>query len=284
MLVLSIDATNLVPVLFCEENWMPAETPTERTAQASRPSAAAFRSPTLLSMHAAGWLLLICMWLPVNRGCNGAVMTPIEQLQLNSPYSLVDLLGDLWILGSYGNGLLAASILAASALWRSERLWWNATLIQGFATFCLSAAAIVVLGVNEPDPKSVVTNLLVYFVPWILSLTWIATALYRGQRQAAWARLQHSWALVGAFGLQLRCIFSTELFYGYWLSLIGFAALLLAVEFARYRMAHDLWDPTLLPVKPQVSLRKFLAWTTFSAVVIAYYQSIQPLLNWLFPD
>lgn len=242
------------------------------------------RSPTIISMQSAGWLLLLCMWLPINRGCGGTINKPIEQLDFSSPYNFLDLLGDLWILGSYGNGLLAASLLAASALWRSEQLWWSSTLLQLLAAVSLSTAAIVLMFVNESEPKQVVTNVLLYLVPWLLSLTWIATALRNGQRQSAWARLQHTWTLVGAFGLQLQCIFSTEILYGYWLSLIAFAALILAVEFARHRMVHDLWERNQPAFTPRFSLRKIFLWTTFSAAVIIYCQSIQPVLDWLFPE
>ena len=47
------------------------------------------KSPTVLSLQVSGWLLFICLWLPLCRGCGGTIETPISALKLDSITTLL---------------------------------------------------------------------------------------------------------------------------------------------------------------------------------------------------
>ena len=245
---------------------------------------AGLRSPSILGMQAAGWLVLASMWLPVNRGCGGTIRRPIEQLNVSLPVTVSEVTGYLWFLASYGNGLLVAMLLSLSAFWCSERLWWRSFIAQGYCTVALCVTTLVLILRPFDDAKEITQRLLTVGPPMVLSICWIRGAIIHGQRQAAWARLQHCWTLVAFIMLNLQCIFSTELLYGYWLSIVGFALLTFFIEFARYRMQHDLWDRSLPAARPQFSVRSLFFWTTFCALTIGYFSAIEHLIDWLFPS
>jgi len=84
---------------------------------------AGLKSPTVISLHLAGWLVFICLGLPLCRGCGGTVQTPIDALNLDSTTNFGDLISIAILLGSYGNGLLTAILVSVAAWMVSERLW-----------------------------------------------------------------------------------------------------------------------------------------------------------------
>jgi hypothetical protein len=60
--------------------------------------------------------------------------------------------------------------------------------------------------------------------------------------------------------------------------------MVVAVELARLRMVHDLWDASHRVERPQFTLRSAFLWITFVPLVIGYYQAIGPFVSWLFPE
>ncbi len=245
---------------------------------------AGLRSPTILGMQAAGWVVLACLWLPINRGCNGSITRPVENLRLNPPIQMADIVLLGWMIGCYGNGLMAAMLLALSVIWCGETLWWRAFIAQ---LTCAGGLCLMTLALNlnpSNHAKELTQNLLVLVPPMILSWSWIGLAMRYRQRQSAWARLQHSWTLVGLVMLQLQSLFSTKILYGYWVSIVGFVGLTFSIELARLRMKHDLWDRSAPALRPQFTIRGIFFWTTFCALVVGYYGAIGPILSWMFPE
>ncbi len=54
------------------------------------------------------------------------------------------------------------------------------------------------------------------------------------------------------------------------------------VEIAKHRMAHDLWDPSVPVTKPKFTIQKIFIWTTLLAVTIAYFQSIDRVVDYFY--
>jgi hypothetical protein len=240
-------------------------------------------SPSILGTQGAGWLIFLCMWLPVNRGCGGTINRPIEQIRFSGSLSISDWLGNVWFLGSYANGLVAACLLALSAVWCSERLWWRSFVVQFASALFLCILALTLSLLRNSQPRYLVESALVWLPPLLLSIGWISAAIRRNHRQVAWARLQHSWTIVGLFTLQVQCLFSTTLLYGYWLTVFGFALQIFYVEVARLRMTHDLWDASQPVGKLQFSMRNLFFWMTFTAIALGYYFALGPAIDWLVP-
>ncbi len=244
---------------------------------------AGFKSPTIISLQLAGWLVFICLWLPLCRGCGGAAdKIPIHSLQPISVTDLAGLFSNFMLLGSYCNGLMVAFFICVTAWFKSERLWRIFFLSQ----FCITATvAVIVLTfgtAQSPNLESLVRTIL-GTVPALLGvLIWIGIAIGRNDFPTAWARLQHAWTIAAFFFIHLMTLFQGSVRYGYWLTMIGLGGLVVAVELARYRMQHDLWDASKRVVKPQFSIRSILFWTAFFPVVFSYYRSIEPFCNWLF--
>ena len=239
-------------------------------------------SPTIVSLQLAGWLLFICLWLPLCRGCGGSDKIPINSLQ---PISLTDVSGlfsNLIVLGSYSNGLIVALAMCIAAWFASERLWKVFFLTQ-FIITAVGGVVVVAFGiVHSSNGKELVESSLGAIPPLVGFLIWVGIAIRRRQFPIAWARLQHAWTIVALFFVHLSMLFQGTVLYGYWLTMIGLGGLVIAVELAKYRMAHDLWLATKPVERPQFSIRRILVWTAFFPFVFSYYRAIDPFCNWLF--
>ena len=244
---------------------------------------AGLKSPTVISLQLAGWLVFICLWLPLCRGCGGAAdKIPIDTLQPISITDVAGLFSNFMLLGSYCNGLIVAFSMCVTAWFRSERLW-RVFFLSQFSLIATIAVTALAFGIAQsPNSKSLVETILGE-VPAILGvLIWIGIAIRRNEFPTAWARLQHVWTIVAFFFVHLMMLFQGSARYGYWLTMIGLGGLVIAVELARYRMQHDLWDASTRVVKPQFSIRSILFWTAFFPIVFSYYRSIETFCDWLY--
>jgi hypothetical protein len=255
---------------------LPAQRPPK-----SKPAGIA--SPTIISLHSAGWLLLLCLFLPVCKSCNGTVERPIDALVVSSPMSTADILYCVTLLSVYGNGVLVAVLLTISAWLLSPVLWWRTFLVQ-FALTMTIGSVIVGKSVTEATGSDRLEAVLTFAPPLLAGGLWIGSAIRRRAQEIAWARLQHTWTIGAFLHLQLLCIFNVELLSGYWLTLAALAGMVFAVELGRHRLQHDLWDANRPASRPQFTLRKVFWWMTFFPLVFGYYQSIEPFAKWLYGE
>lgn len=240
-------------------------------------------SPTVLSLKLAGWLVFICLWLPLCRGCGGGPdLVPINVIQL-VPIEPEKVFGSCLLLVSYSNGLLVALSVCVATLLHSEKIWKRFFLSQLILSLSVSAAMIGAAMVTSDSPRALLETMLGSIPAWLGVTAWIGGAILRQDYTTAWARLQHTWTIIAYFYIHLLMIFQGQVRYGYWVTLTGLACQVIAVEVARHRMKHDLWDASSAVVRPQFSIRNILFWTAFFPIVLTYYQAIAPFCNWLFP-
>ena len=239
-------------------------------------------SPTIMSLKLAGGLVFICLWLPLCRGCNGgADVIPIKEVQF-VPIEPEKVLGSSLILTSYSNGLLVAISVSIAALLRSEKIWKWFFLSQLILTLGGSAAMIVGAMVYSDSTRDLLETMLSSIPAWFAVVAWIGGAIRRPDYPTAWSRLQHTWTMITFFFMHLLMILQGQARYGYWLTIAGLICQVIAVEVARHRMKHDLWDTSSKVVRPQFSIRNILFWTAFFPTVLTYYQTITPFCDWLF--
>ena len=164
-------------------------------------------SPTIISLQLAGWLIFICLWLPLCRGCGGSDKIPIDSLQ---PFTFTDvgeLFSKLMVLGSYNNGLIVAFAMCAAAWFASERLWKVFFLTQ-FIITAVGGVVVVALGiVHSSNGKQMVESSLGAIPPLVGFLIWVGIAIRSKQFQIAWARLQHAWTIVALFFVHWSMLF-----------------------------------------------------------------------------
>lgn len=240
------------------------------------------RSPTVISLQLAGWLVFICLWLPLGRGCGGTVHTPIDALRLDSITSFGELISIFILLGSYSNGLLTAILVSIAAWLVSEKLWRYTFIAQFLISLSIGIVIVVLMLWHSGSAKELLENCLSSFPVLFGFGLWVGLAMKRKEFQIAWARLQHGWTIAALFYVHLLMLFKSAAMYGYWLTLIGLGGMVIAVELGRYRMQHDLWDASQCVVRPQFTIRRILIWTAFFPIVFSYYRAIEPFCNWLF--
>ena len=243
---------------------------------------AGLKSPTVISLQLAGLLVFLCLWLPLCRGCSGTTKIPIESLNVGSQTNVGDWLFDFMLLGSYGNGLLVALLISVTAWFANERLWKLFFLTQFGVTLSIGVALVAYSLWRCTDLKTLLETTLSALPPLLGFSIWVGLAIQRRAFQSAWARLQHSWTIAALFFVHLLILFQGSALYGYWLTLIGLVGMLVAVELARLRMQHDLWDASQRVLRPQFSIRSILIWTALFPIVFGYYRAIEPLCNWIF--
>ena len=248
----------------------------------SKDQPAGLKSPTVISLHLAGWLVFICLWLPLCRGCGGTVQTPIDALNLDSTTNFGDLISIAILLGSYGNGLLTAILVSVAAWMVSERLWRFTFIAQYLISLSIGSVLVVLMLWHSDSAKELLVNCL-FSCPVLVGVgLWVGLAMKRQEFPVAWARLQHVWTIAALFYVFLLMLFKSAAMYGFWLTLIGLGGMVIAVELARYRMQHELWDASQSVVRPQFTIRRILIWTAFFPIVFSYYRAIEPFCNWFF--
>jgi len=244
---------------------------------------AGLMSPTVVSMQLAGWLVFACLWLPLCNGCSGGVVkTPIDFFKPITIGYLDELFLNTLLLGSYCNGLLVAISIGIVAWFASERLWRLFFYAQFGVTFTMATVMVVIGLARTTDRRNLLENFL-FTVPTLLAISfWIVRAIRRKDFQRAWARVQHAWTITAIFMIHMMILFEGSVLYGYWVTLVGQASLVIAVEIATYRMKHDLWDASQKVTRPQFAIRNILAWTAFFPLAFSYFQAIDPVCNWFF--
>lgn len=250
--------------------------------QTDRPAGA--RSPTVIGLHAAGWLLLLCLFLPVCRGCNGAIVRPSDGLVLTPPVHVADVVGCVALLAVYGNGVCIAVLITISGCLRSPTFWWRSFVVQAAISACIGLTIVGAVLVTSHTPKAWLQQSLVFVPPLVGGITWVGLAFRYADPEQAWARVQHIWTIGAWLNLNLHCILSGALLFGYWVTLFALAGQLFAVELARHRMRHDLWDASHPTRRPQFTLGSLLAWMTILPLIFGYYQAVEPIVEWFFPE
>ena len=257
------------------------------TGPTSVPLPRGLKSPTVVSMQLAGWMLVACLFLPLCRSCGGSVLRPVEVIStsLSAPGHISSVFDGVTLLAVYCNGALAASVLAISAYRRNPAVLRRAFATQYAISLGLAVVfACLVLADESSSPKRTLVGGLAFIPPLVMAAWWVQSAWRRGDREAAWARLQHLWTFGALVYMHLMCIFATEVLIGYWLTLASLLAMVLAVELARHRMRHDLWDASRPPARIQFTLRSLFLWMTILPLVTGYYRAIELLADWLFPS
>ena len=240
-------------------------------------------SPTVISLQLAGWLVFACLWLPLCNGCSGgAAKTPIDFLKPVTLGHVRELFFNTLILGSYCNGLLVAISMGIVAWIANERLWRFFFFAQFGVTFTM-ATVLVVIGLAWSTDQRNLLETFLFTVPTLLAISfWIVRAIRRKDFQRAWARVQHAWMITAIFMIHMMILFEGSVLYGYWVTWVGQASLVIAVEIATYRMKHDLWDASQIVTRPQFAIGNILCWTAFFPLAFSYYQAIGPVCNWFF--
>ena len=240
---------------------------------------AGLRSPTVLGLQTSGWLLFSCLWLPLCRGCGGGPdKIPVQSLQV-IPFEAEHLIANFVLLGSYSNGLFIAFCAALSAWLVSEKLWRACFLTQFFITSGISLAVVGTAMLQSSHGRQLLTNVLVMIPALIGFFAWVGLAIRRQAYQVAWARLQHFWTMISLFLVHGLLIFEGRVLYGYWVTMVALACVVIAVEIASHRMKHDLWDSEAPVVRPQFTIRRILFWTAFFPIVFGYCQAIEAFCN-----
>ena len=240
-------------------------------------------SPTVMSLQLAGWMVFLCLWLPVCKGCGGGPdLSPLDFLEPVSVVSVKTWIFDVILLGSYCNGLVAAMLISATALLASERLWKKLFFVQFGLTSTIFTVMVLIGLVYSPDGKQLLGSFL-FMAPTLTAYgAWIWFAVRRNDLQRAWARMQHSWTIATYFFIHLMIVLKGAVLIGYWITMLGLAGMVVAVEMANYRMKHDLWDSTQRVTRPQFAIKNILAWTAFFPITFSYFQAIDPFCNWVF--
>jgi hypothetical protein len=243
---------------------------------------AGLRSPTVLSLQVSGWLLFSCLWMPLCRGCGGGPdKIPVESLRI-SPFEAENQIANFALLGSYSNGLFIAFSAALSAWLVSEKLWRACFLAQFFITSGISIAVVVAAMMQSSHGRQLLTTVLVMIPALTGFLTWVGLAIRRQAYQVAWARLQHAWTMISLFFVHGLLLFEGHVLYGYWVTMVALASVLIAIEIARHRMKHDLWDSEAPVVRQHFTIRRILFWTAFFPIVFGYCQAIEAFGNWVY--
>ncbi len=243
---------------------------------------AGLKSPTVISLQLAGLLVFVCLWLPLCRGCSGTTKIPIETFTASSLTDVGDWLFNFMLLGSYCNGLIVAVLMSVTAWFASERLWKVFFLTQLVLTLSIGVALVAYSMWRCTDFESFLKTALSALPALFGFSIWVGLAIQRRALQSAWARLQHAWTIAALFFVHLLMLFEGSVLYGYRLTLIGSVGMLVAVELARHRMQHDLWDVTQRVLRPPFSIRGTFIWTAFFSTVFRYYRAMEPLCNWIF--
>ncbi len=254
----------------------------EHSPSLSKIRPAGLRSPTVLSLQVSGWLLFSCLWLPLCRGCGGGPdKIPVQLLRI-FPFEAEHQFANFLLIGSYGNGLLIAILAAVSAWLVSEKFWKACFLTQFFVTSGISIAVVGVAMVQSSSGRQLLSTVLVTIPALIGFLSWVGLAIRSQEYQVAWARLQHAWTMSAILIVHGLLLFEGRVRYGYWVTMVALLFVVIAVEIARHRMKHDLWDSEAPVIRPQFTIRKILFWTAFFPLVFGYCQAMEALCNWVF--
>ncbi len=229
-------------------------------------------------MHLAGWLLLACFFVPVAEGCDGKSTVPANILDNPAPLDLASTLVIVAVIGAYANGVVWGIVTLVSGAFRSQRIFWAAFGLQcGLTLFgMLSLLVIESIQGTWRDLLEVFVNCF----PMVVYLSiCVILPLRRRQFLLAWTRFQQAWLLGVLVWMNLICIFSRTLKWGYPITWLASGLMFVAILVGSGRIEHDLWNSNAPVNKLQFSIRQTLIWTTSLAIVIAYYQLISKVMS-----
>ena len=246
------------------------------------PSASWWRTPTIVSSQAFGLLLLISFWLPFAEGCQGHIISPSGMFPSDPLMTWSDWLVAMLVPNAFFNGVWVAGLLLLTGIFHCKKIWQT-----GFALhLCLSAALLILMVYVQTgsvsDRKSGLEAFLGMLPVVTLPTLWVGWSIWKRQWSDVWARLQHVWTFVAIALLHVSLMLSRRLLFGYFFLLAGLLGMVVAVEVARNRMAHDLWDRSQPVGKFNFTIRGLMGWTTVLALVIGYYQTAPLVIERLF--
>ncbi len=243
-------------------------------------TAASLCSRTVWSTQTIGWLLLLCVFLPLCDGCDGKTRYPTEALKIPSEAKQIGEWARLFtIVQIYGNGVLTAVLLTIAALLKSDKFWWRSFWVQ-FVVSVLLGLLCIGGSVNEAlHWKEAVENGWIHLPPMLSVMVWIGAAIYKNQRTKAWARLQHAWGGAMLVFLFLFCLFASAFRIGFWATLLAIVVQWFVVEMVRGRLEHDLFDRDLTVQPFQYSFRDIFFWSTAIPLVMGYYSFVTKMME-----
>lgn len=229
-------------------------------------------------MQLAGWLLLACFFVPVAEGCDGKSTVPTNMLNSPAPSDLASIIVIVAVIGAYANGVVWGIVTLVTGAFRSQRIFWAAFGLQCGLTL-LGMLSLLVIEASQGSWRDLL-EVLVNCFPLVVYLSiCVILPLRRRQFLLAWTRFQQAWLVGVLVWMNLICIFSRTLKWGYPITWLASGLMFVAVLVASGRIEHDLWNSNSPVSKPQFSIRQTFIWTTGLAVVIAYYQLIGKLMS-----
>lgn len=246
-------------------------------AAASQPQDSRLLSPTVLSMQLSGLLLLACFWMPIAVGCDGKTKRCADTIRADS--TALELSSQVILAAmTFGNGLAWGMILLVVALFRNKSLFryclFGQLVILGFTALVYS----ILFTMQE------LVTFVVLFLPMAVYLVMcVFRPLHQRNDLLAWARLQQASTIGTLVFLHICCALSQSILYGYFVAIVASLISFLAIEYVRLRIEHDLWDATVPAQRLQFSVKKMMIWSSFIALIIAYYQHADELIKLLSP-
>ncbi len=236
-------------------------------------------SPTVRNLQLSGWVLFICLWLPVAKGCNGVDVYPIDGILDGNLFSSWEgSLSRLSVLYAWGHALFLAVTVAASALLASPAIFRRTFSIQALTLGVLLASNVFVSFKPMGSFYEYTRGVVFWIIPLSMLTWWMMRPFLSGAYWRGWARFHYLSALYSFVFINFACLFGTA-HVGYF---VGLAALIwhcVAVEIASRRIVHDLWKPETIVAPMQFSISQIFTWMTVPPLVIAYFQ----VMSWLLP-
>lgn len=229
-------------------------------------------------MQLAGWLLLACFFVPVAEGCDGKNTVPANIVNSPAPKDLASIIAIVAVVGAYANGVVWGIVTLVSGAFRSQRVFWAAFGLQCSLTL-LGMISLMVIDAIQGTWRDVL-EVSVNSLPLVVYLSiCVFVPIRRRQFLLAWTRFQQAWLVGVLVWMNLICLFSRTLKWGYPVTWLASGLMFVAILVASGRIEHDLWNSNAPVSKPQFSIRQTFIWTTGMALVIAYYQLIGRLMS-----
>lgn len=229
-------------------------------------------------MQLAGWLLLACFFIPVAEGCDGNSTVPANILESPAPIDLASIIAVAAVLGAYANGVVWGLVSLVTGAFRSQRIFWAAFGVQCGFTLLGMLSLLVIEAIQGAWRDLLEVSVNCFPLVAYLSIC-VILPLRRRQFLMAWTRFQQAWLVGVLVWMNLICLFSRTLKWGYPITWLASGLMFVAILVVSGRIEHDLWNSNAPVKRPQFSIRQTFIWTTGLAVVIAYYQLIGKLMS-----
>lgn len=229
-------------------------------------------------MQLAGWLLLSCFFVPVAEGCDGKSTVPANILANPAPLDFASTIAIVAVISAYANGVVWGIVTLVSGAFRSQRVFWVAFGLQcAFTLFGM--LSLLVIESTQGTWRDLLEVSVNYFPLLVYLSICVFLPLRRRQFLLAWTRFQQAWLVGVLVWMNLICLFSRTLKWGYPVTWLASGLMFVAILIGSGRIEHDLWNANTPINRPQFSIRQTLIWTTSLAIVIAYYQLISKVMS-----